>query len=570
MNHFQTTSFYPAYGLAPDIADFFEDRINYKDSYCVVGDPPPREKHLHQPEFVNRFWERLINQIRNPLIIEHKNGVRKVQILGQALYTFDPNGLVKVDIWRIDQKRGAYLEPTSQNTVSILGVPFRMIWFAQFKIGFAFELARFLSKNPDDLNQYVDWVFMRFRKLIRSHCDLRVLRQKVAKGLSVNPFIIEVARRIRRTTNSKKFVSANDYNHIVVHLEAYKILWKEAPQLIPIYSIFVEEPDFPTGTEPTALLKKYLSSYGINSSMWRLIVNSSNRLILHAFDFYKGKASSAIYDYLVMLQLLKFRHQPPVWFMLNLMSLYAHPGNPRESFNRVIANNLNPLRRIAHLLELAVTDQQAVMKSDMQDVLSWAVDEQGGMTFDWETLKRAKWNWFLNKAQKWRTRQNKKISSGENSWDTPFTSISIGKYSIIAIDNPLGLWEEATAMRHCAEIFADRCFAGEVQIFSVRLDGNKRPVATIRAERLGDRYSLGDAVGFANQKLEPRLLALSNTVINIINKPYKKLRPTADQFVYFNSKKPSAIIPVQFLFHSGMNLFNQEKYYAVHLPPPTL
>lgn len=102
---FPIKMFQPSSGLMPDPADFSEP----DDEPCEFGEPPRHLLRAHHRPFINDFWRRIARAIEAPVEICLGFGIRRVQVLGQVVYEFAPDGTVSVQASSVEApaRRGA-------------------------------------------------------------------------------------------------------------------------------------------------------------------------------------------------------------------------------------------------------------------------------------------------------------------------------------------------------------------------------------------------------------------------------------------------------------------------------
>lgn len=106
------------------------------------------------------------------------------------------------------------------------------------------------------------------------------------------------------------------------------------------------------------------------------------------------------------------------------------------------------------------------------------------------------------------------------SWSTPFARLPIGAYDMVALQSVRDVWDQARAMHHCVDDFADRCAAGDALIVSVRsADEGGRRMATALYERHGQRWTLAQVRGVANRCPSLEVEAAATFLGGVLNAP---------------------------------------------------
>lgn len=65
----------------------------------MFGEPPGPLLPLHRRRCVNEFWERMVDAMLHPVTEDPRFGIRRVQVLGQRIFEFAPDGRIDVQDW---------------------------------------------------------------------------------------------------------------------------------------------------------------------------------------------------------------------------------------------------------------------------------------------------------------------------------------------------------------------------------------------------------------------------------------------------------------------------------------
>jgi len=205
---FPIKMFQPSSGLMPDPADFSEP----DDEPCEFGEPPRHLLRAHHRPFINDFWRRIVRAIERPVEVCLGFGIRRVQVLGQVLYEFAPDGTISVQAWGSPPHSGSSRVSVLPQDVTIDHPPFRDTWIANFQDGFRFEIERRTLAPLTVLDEYTEWLFERVRRRIRHDCDVQAMRRKIRDGLGAERDVIDAARKPALTALGAVFVTVADYN----------------------------------------------------------------------------------------------------------------------------------------------------------------------------------------------------------------------------------------------------------------------------------------------------------------------------------------------------------------------
>lgn len=208
---FAVSTLLPSSGLMPDIAFFVEPR----DEPCEFGEPPRRLLAAHLPAFANEFWRRIRRAVEAPVAIDESLGVRRVQVLGQVLYTRLPDGTFQVQAWRSPPQGPTTRQSVDPALIAVEHIPFRDRWLELFQEGFRFEIQRCTRAPADVLDEYTAWLFERIRFRVRHDCDIRAMRSKVRATIGFSPWHIRFASRVSPSRRPDGVVTVAAYNEFV-------------------------------------------------------------------------------------------------------------------------------------------------------------------------------------------------------------------------------------------------------------------------------------------------------------------------------------------------------------------
>lgn len=101
--------------------------------------------------------------------------------------------------------------------------------------------------------------------------------------------------------------------------------------------------------------------------------------------------------------------------------------------------------------------------------------------------QKQKWPWFQRQREEWRARElaRKRAATQYKEWPSLVEQFTHGDYELLALTNSHALCEEAHAMHHCVDQYAERCARGAHRLFSLRLKGTNERVATAEIVNLG-------------------------------------------------------------------------------------
>jgi hypothetical protein len=486
----QSPLFVPAFGYLPAYAQ--EAAIEPP----VAGWQPPSElRHLHHPAFAQDLWKRLLHRVANPVEIDRSLGVRRVQVLGTAVFEFGPDGRIATSLWRCAFGAAPQRVPVDPNRVTIEGVPFRWHWLDDLVFeGFVTEyLDAFGHDDRPGLDAYASWLFVRLRRALVRYADLRTMRRRIREALAIDPWVLAVARRAAPPGPP---VRAGTVNRVIAHREAVEKLDREAPNLVPLYLTLARDDWTRDPAEPTQRLQSYLASLGYSPRLWRALTKAKGRLLRDFLVFYRGDPREATLDLLRVLDLLGARSIPPRWFLWTLMQQHGSPGSPPRAYFSRVDDLRAAWRRLAHLVEMERDgEQREWQEGTFHLIASWLAS--GEKPVGPEVHRRLDWEGYLRRAREWQAWRRARMIH-RAAWATPFHRMYVGALEVVALSSAFELWKEAWSMHHCADKFADRCAKEGLLIASIRKAGRQRPLATAALRRVGSTWSLEAITGFAN------------------------------------------------------------------------
>lgn len=518
----------PAFGLLPDIAwGLARHQGASRESSIPDYQPPTHLRHLHDPWFFARLWERVLAHVRNPVRVhQDDSGVCLVEVLGDVVIELAADGQLHVQMWDVRRIGQPELVKVNPAAIVLQGMPWRRLWLQAMAAPAALEVEHW-AKNfmperaqgatLDEARAYATWAFECFGRQIRRHCDLGVMRRRIATALRLDPW----AKRIAfRSTGGRHLPSASrvsDYNLVMRHRAAFESLDREAPGMVPFFGLFCEQVGFPRTGEPMARLKGFLRERGISHQTWRQIVQDDARLLTQVKTFYDGELAGATLDCLRCLQRVGVPPTRRNWLLREFLSQWGHAGQLREKYITYFVEARVSYRHIARafLREYGPVDVPSPeMLAELSLVLRWERDAATVPAPD-KLQRRAGWAWLLRRAMAWHDEQAQRLQLNPTRWAVPFESLQWHDLQVMALVDELALWEEAHAMQHCANRLADECRKGEHLVLSVRQEG--RRLCTLGLTRKSDAWVFWQAVGRANTVLAPGLAKSLQGLVAFIN-----------------------------------------------------
>ena len=490
--------FTPAFGLLPDIAEGLDDRPPAQAPL-----PPASLLPAHDPEGFELWWERALVFLRDPVRVwVDPQGVRHIRVVGATVYSIDVAGTVQAWCWEIPFIGKCVLVPTRD--VSVAPNPFGWQWLERWRVGLRLEVQHRAARRghdlPEDLvDRYIDWMLDRFRGRIRSGCDLRQLRLKVARAMELDPVALDAARRTH-IVQPRSAVTAEGYNRVVEHRAAVLQLRQDAPRLVGLFLLVCDRQGFPAKGEPVQRLKRYLQGRGVSQRGWRLIQGASTRLLQPLAEL-RDDCASEVVAYLKMIDALGWRAEPDRGFMRCLLATLEIELVPNGSIVTPFDFTPRTMRRVVDWFETADDDGQAEILQYLGLVVRWldaeGIDQCEGLA------RHPGWRDTLRWAQAWE-RKSEAIQrvtqdgKGLRSWPTP-ADVVVKDLEVRFIASAAELYEEGRVMRHCAFDYLQGCQEQAALIGSIRRRKTGRREATVMLAHDGERWAVRQVKKFANR-----------------------------------------------------------------------
>jgi len=429
--------------------------------------PPADLVHVHDEDLARSLWQRLLAVVRQPVHVVEYDGQRVVQILGVARLRRNDAGQISVRLWRDDHGPLAWAAvPPSE--IVLQALPAGWIWLEVIRRAAVHEIKQHcrhqaVRHGSWDVQRYSEALFAHFRRRLKRHADLRVMRRRVAVALSLDVDAVRLARRLIQLPIDRGLARLSYYNDARRHISALRVLDREVPAAVPLYAALADRLDLASCSEPAAVLRQYLLQQGLKPSVWRLVAHASRRLWLPVRHFYAGgDAGVAMLDYLRVLQALGIDREPPAWLAWCVLSQVANPEF-RHPLHYPVMQHYLPSMGHATRTYLALPDR-AGARLELAAIARWI--SAVAPVLD-KPQRRSGWRWLVRSAEDW-GRESATASSSVR-WPVPLEEHVSGGMVCLLIDSAQGLRQEGYAMHHCVAGFTRACLAGKALVASVRV-----------------------------------------------------------------------------------------------------
>lgn len=521
---------FPAFGLMPDIVWGVVPLPEARSKISILNEAPPEHvRHLHDPWFFRLLWDRLLARIRRPVRVhEGDDGHRLVEVLGDMVVERATDGQLTVRAWECEHIGRPVLVEILAYRVALVGMPWRWLWLKAMAKNAAVEVRHWATHHVAGQRQevtmamatdYTAWAFGIYEKEIRRHCDLRVMRRRIAGALKLDPWAVQVAARLIRPHPMPDTPMVAQYNLVLRHRADFESLWRDAPHLVPLFGALCENRDFPASGEPTARLKHNLRQRLKGSTVvWRLLARGNGRALQPVRDLYKGTVGMAVMDYVRVLHGLGFQEQPPNWLIPQVLNLWGNTENRQESYwTHVFGCREDGYRHVVQAFlrchgRVETPDDGLV--NEVELVLRWAHDSDELVRLD-TPRRKGGWPWLVRRALGWTQEREHRLRLDSRPWPVLFRSMCQKGLSAYVLADELALWEEARAMRHCAHSLAEDCRKGEAMLLSIRR-GEQR-LCTFGLVRKQGEWEFWQAKGKANSPVSAKLKSALVELVHRVN-----------------------------------------------------
>lgn len=461
-------------------------------------------------------WTRIVDAIREPVQLRvEPDGTRYIQVLGLAIYSLDPQSVIRTFLWRARADLLPQLQHSPEHTMCVDGAPWRQRWLDHWQEAFAMEVAyqadrQGLQVEMSLAREYAAWAFAIFRRRIRRGCDLRLMRGCIARALALDPVALLLARQLRMATRGL-VVDAQHYNEALAHIQAHRKLQRDAPTLHLSYALLCHGRDWQAGCEPVdqeplQRLRLRVKAHGLGTRMYRLLLEGGTRLWRPMLRFYEKGNAEAAWDYLALIDTLGWRQCPDPAFMQLVLALCGSSASRRASYRARYAPFERELRKLVRRFEEQDATERKAMLAHLPTLLRWL-----HYTRKDKTKHRARlpaWETMLRQSTRWEREQLQLAQALPGPWPVPVIDEAAARAQglrVVFLTTAAQLHEEGQAMRHCALTKAQECDQGRVAVASIRDERSGKRIGTALWRRERRQWKIAQVVGFANGSVGDRV-----------------------------------------------------------------
>jgi len=456
---------------------------------------PPAQARVRLADMVEPLWQIIAKHLVEPVKVTHSGSTRQVEFMGILTFQVDPDGQ-RVILCRNENGSSQPLHAQ----FDLLRPVSRWFWLDQ--------LLEQDGLNPSWFADVYDALKGRVWKIT----SLRALAAQVRTALALDNHPAHAIALRSRPQKSPDGLMAKHFNLVWMYLDAFRIVERENPQLLPVLALALEKVDFELGDDPVASLKQYLLAQGITQAGWRLLVKIGYRGIAPAIARYDERDRLKIVVwYAHELAKAGVRTEPSRHFMRTWLQLIERGDSIGKGWH---GHPIHVLRTTFNALAQCTTPEAVRQFTlDFLMVDQWVLSRP---TFD-ANQKKMPWHGLVERA---RTREKIKtieLQCGGLHWPCPLPAYEEAGYRIVPIVNAVDLFEEGARMRHCVFDLLDECLSGMTLCFSLRQAETGKRVATLKCAFRSGFWYFEDASIFANHDADTGIRNLGQECAHRLN-----------------------------------------------------
>jgi hypothetical protein len=482
--------------------------------------PPHGLADVHCVQHLASFARHVADLVADPIRRVEVDGRVFHAILGVVVYHRDTDGTFHTALWQRPKVKteGWLIEFISWET-PVLAFPSTQLWHQKLRQAFVSEA----QQRLEDLQtgeDWAQWAWSIIQERIIDPIDLRRLRSRIRAGLALDLQTVSLMLWSRRFDGDRCRQTVTVYNN---YRRGRDVLFqlKECSLLFPLLVRWLTLPKVGArgSTEASARLKQACLELGVKPAQWRLLAAPDAPLMplwkIFIREFMREWHREPTEDFLRVISLLKPNREidPDVWRII--LSMAGTRVSAPESY----ANNLVPvcdtLRHIIRLLETGKAPQNRDQRiAELHEICAWVADTVVKQVLPRQ--RRRGWVFLVRSARTYAEQRERALQLESLQWSVPLHPVTVGDYTVVPLTCGRDLWAESIAMRHCADLYGERCKSGTTLVLSVRdADGHRR--ATVALEKKKGDWTLAHAVGPANRQLGKEFDQVINTTLSLLS-----------------------------------------------------
>lgn len=479
---------------------------------------PPQLTADHSAAHLLSFAGHVQSLIDKPCESLSFEGRKLYNVLGMLVLEKMPKGNFNALIWL---KEPAWVGPGLQSfdpvLTPLLNFPKTNLWIEKFKATLAMEaLARIGDEERALVWAEWAWVYIEL-KVIRP-INLNTLRYAIRQGLELDSTTLRLLK-LKRHYESIELITIGHYNEVQLEQSELLALEAQAPFLLPLWWGFRSVDFLPVFGEPLQRLKQSLIAIGGQPAQWRAIANSAGAGIkayeILRKEFLVGSVHENMSQVVSVLSTLGANRFPPIWLLRLVLSMVGTMAKPSEHYATDLNAVYKPLRHVLRLITaMPMATELPVLQAQTHSILRWVWDQQIKVLD--RKQRQGGWTYLLDRATEYAKDKQSLLSVENLYWQSPVPELEIAGHKVVPLNTGKALWDEAVNLKHCADVYAERCLKGQWSLFSVRdLTGKRR--ATISYERGCEDWDFVQVCGTANSQVSESVMEVVKVLNDLIN-----------------------------------------------------
>lgn len=344
------------------------------------------------------------------------------------------------------------------------------------------------------------------------------LRHQVRDALEIDPELMRIARRAKavRKVELQTNHDIEHFNNVIQYINGYRQLDKEAPNLLWLYTIALEEKVIPKGELVQALKKMLVYCSGCRERGWRLVCSSNIRDFEPALET-NGDQWDLLVEYIKLHNLLDRNQAIP----RKALHLFNEPYWKVNNKNKIVYRGVEVKPVLLNSYINAVINTENIEEFSLSEavaVFTWLFDAKPQL--DKNQLKKG-WPWLFKEATKWLEDNATEAQLTAIQWECKLGAVTLGQYQFVPLINAWQVRQEALRNRHCADQYIENCRAGTYRLYSVYYNNKHR--ATLGVEFENRRWEVHQIKSFANQSVSIQLWSIADSFsegLNLVNEGF--------------------------------------------------
>ena len=506
-------------GIHRDCIDTLPAELTSCEQELLRVSPPAELTCAHSAAHLVSFARHIADIIAHPTRRVEVDGHVFHAILGVVVYHRESRGTFGTALWaQPEAESDSWLVEFYPYDTPILSFPSTDLWHTTIRQGFIREA---LERAGNLGETWAEWAWMLIRERLIDPIDLRRLRSRIRGSLDLDLPTLRLMRRLRAFGGWDYPLTVRGYNATRGDVDFVNALHQSSLLLAFLgWWLFVPDSGEGRSCEPVARLMRWCRERGLKPKQWKLLA-APEAPLLPAFrsfmrEFMGNPHRDPGADFLGVITLLNPSKgiDPDVW--RSILSIIGTRSSAVESYAEALAPLGETLRHIVRLLEAGKAPLKREQRlAELHEICAWIADQNVGTLLPQQ--RRRGWELLVRKARQHAKQRMRALNIEAQRWSVPIPSVTHGGFTAVPLTCGIELWEESVAMRHCADLYGERCMSGTTLIISVRTVEGKRK-ATLAFVRREDEWNLAHAAGPANRHLGKQYDAIIDAILSELNR----------------------------------------------------